>query len=314
MTMNSRLIKFKEKRVLITGANGFIGGHLIDALAGLGALVSVIDLKPGNGRMPVREYAGDLRDPDFTEACVTECAPEIIVHLAALKDRSADIGAFFKAVSINLAGSMNLFSSAMKLKGIESIVVLGTAEEYGSNSTPFIEGMREHPVSAYSFSKLCVTHLCEALNSLHQAPFVVLRPTIAYGPRQGQEMFLPALIKSLLENKAFPMTPGRQTRDFVYITDLINAVLSAAVTANARGQVINIGSGSPMAIGEVAVKVARLLGKEDLIRIGALDYRHGEAMEYYVDTNKARLMLDWAASVSFDEGLRRTVEYYQKGF
>ena len=127
-------------------------------------------------------------------------------------------------------------------------------------------------------------------------------------------MFLPALIKTLLANKEFPMTYGRQTRDFIYVTDLISAILLASVTPQAAGKVINIGSGSPVAIGEVAAKVARLLGKEDLIRIGALDYRHGEAMEYYVDTNKARLTLDWAASVSFDEGLRRTVEYYQKGF
>ncbi len=311
--LNSGLISLKGRRVLITGANGFIGGHLTGALNGLGALVSVADIRPGGSTAPVREYAGDLCDVDFTQTCVKECDPEIIIHLAASKERSVDIGAFSLAISSNLTGSLNLFAAAMKLRGLKSIVVLGTAEEYGNNTTPFVEDMRERPVSAYSYSKLCVTRLCETLNSLHGTPFVVLRPTVAYGPGQGHEMFLPALIKTLLANREFPMTSGIQTRDFIYVTDLISAIQLASVTPKAAGRVINIGSGSPVAIGEIAVKAARMLGREDLLRIGALDYRHGEAMEYYVDTGIARQLLDWTASISLEEGLRRTIEYYQKG-
>lgn len=313
MLTNSGLISLNGRRVLITGANGFIGGHLIDALDGLGALVTVVDMRHSDGKGPVREYVGDLCDANFTETCVKECAPEIIIHLAASKDRSADIGAFSHAVSTNLTGSINLFASAMKLKGLKSAVVLGTAEEYGNNPTPFVEDMRERPVSAYSYSKLCVTRLCETLYSLHGTPFVVLRPTVAYGPGQGQEMFLPALIKTLLAKKEFPMTHGIQTRDFVYVDDLINAILSASVSPQAAGQIINIGSGNPVAIADIASKAARLLGREDLLRIGALDYRCGEAMEYYVNTSRARQLLDWTASFSLDEGLKRTVKHYQKG-
>lgn len=310
---NSGLISIKGRRVLITGANGFIGRHLVDALDGLGALVSVVDMRQGDGKAPVREYVGDLRDADFTETCVKECAPEVIIHLAASKERSVDISAFSRVVSTNLTGSLNLFTSAVKLKGLKSVVVMGTAEEYGNNPVPFVEGMRERPVSAYSYSKLCVTRLCETLNLLHGTPFVVLRPTVAYGPGQGQEMFLPALIKTLLMDKEFQMTHGCQTRDFIYVTDLINAILSASVTPQAAGQVINIGSGNPVAIVDIAVKVARLLGREDLLRVGALDYRCGEAMEYCVDTSKARQLLGWTAAFSLDEALKRTIEYYQRG-
>lgn len=313
MLTKSGLISLNGRRVLITGANGFIGGHLVDALDGLGALVTIVDMRHGYFKPTVREYVGDLCDADFTEACIKECSPEIIIHLAASKDRSADIVAFSHAISTNLTGSINLFASAMKLKGLKSVVVLGTAEEYGKNPTPFVEDMRERPVSAYSYSKLCVTRLCETLYSLHRTPFVVLRPTVAYGPGQGPEMFLPALIKTLLAKKEFPMTHGIQTRDFVYVADLINAILSASVTPQAAGQVINIGSGNPVAIAEIAVKVARLLGREDLLRIGALDYRCGEAMEYCVDTSRALQLLDWTASFSLDEGLRHTIEHYQRG-
>lgn len=304
------LIVLKNLRVLITGANGFVGQYLTAELAGQGALISIFTRKPAHHPFVLKEYVGDLRDTAFVNACVKQSNPEVIFHLAAYKERSSEMSAFSAAIEINLIGSLNLFAAAMGLKSLHSIVVVGTAEEYGQNICPFIEGMRESPVTAYSFSKTCMTHLCEVLNKIHKMPFVVLRPTIAYGPGQNTDMFLPALIKSLILNEPFPMTQGRQTRDFIYITDLVDALIRASQCENISGHIFNIGSGFPILIADLAFMVEKLLKKSGLVQIGKVNYRRREVMEYYVDNVKARELLGWTPKVGIEEGLMKTIDYY----
>jgi len=302
-----------NKRVLITGAYGFIGRYLMEALTSQGARISVITQQSDQLSFAIKEYIGDLRDIDFVNSCVDQSDPEIIFHLAAFKERSSSIDAFIPAIETNLIGSLNLFAAANKVKSLKSIVVVGTAEEYGQNPCPFTEDMRESPVSAYSFSKLCMTHLCEVLNTLYNMPFVVVRPTLAYGPRQNTDMFLPALIKTLIEDKHFPMTPGMQTRDYVYITDLVDALIRAAEYGQGDEQIFNIGSGQPVAIASLALVVEKALGKSGLVQIGTIDYRSGEIMEYFVDNSKAKAFLGWEPTVSLEEGLKTTIDFYLRG-
>lgn len=303
---------FRDKRVLITGANGFIGRHLTGTLAAQGALISSLD-RTGSAGQDHQEYIGDLRDPAFVDRTIVQSDPEIIFHLAAFKERTAEIEAFSQAVSVNVMGSLNLFAAAKKLASLRSLVVIGTAEEYGRNPGPFNEKDREGPVNAYSFSKLCVTHLGEVLHKHYDLPCVMIRPTLAYGPGQDTDMFLPALIQALINDRPFLMTPGRQTRDYLYITDLIDALLKSALARDALGQVINIGSGRSLAIADLALRVQDYLGKSDLVRIGALQYRSGEVMEYGVDGGKARDLLHWHPRVGLEEGLKNTITYYQRG-
>lgn len=308
--MNGKVELLLEGRnVLVTGAQGFIGRSLVRALTGMKAHVAAMDMAPSDdgGTQDVTAYTGDLEDRTFVDDCVRRCRPDVVFHLAAFKERSSDMADFYRAVGVNIMGSLNLFSALNDGGRVSSVVVLGTAEEYGRNESPFNEAMRERPVTAYSYSKLCVTNLCGILHSLYRLPVTVLRPTLAYGPGQDAGMFLPSLIGSLIEGRPFVMTPGEQTRDFVYITDLVDAMIRASQAEGARGEVINIGSGKPVRLLEVVAMVERLLDRTGLVKVGGREYRPDEIMDYHVDTSKAKRLIRWEPKVGLDEGVRLTI-------
>lgn len=299
-------------RAFVTGASGFIGRHLVASLAAGGAVVSRLEHQHRSSASPGEVHVGDLRDAAFVARAVQACTPDVIFHLAAFKQRSARIDDFALALETNVLGSLNLFSAAATLPRLKAIVVMGTAEEYGHNVAPFVETMREQPVNAYSQSKQSLTHLCEVLYQLHRLPVVVLRPTIAYGPGQSTDMFLPALIRSLLAGVPFPMTAGGQTRDFVYVSDVVDAMQLAATREGVAGQILNIGSGQPVTIAALAHKVAAITGIPGLLQTGKLPYRPGEVMAYSVDTAKAFALLGWAPRIGLDQGLAATIEHFQR--
>ena len=302
----------KGTKTLVTGAAGFIGQHLLAALAAGGAKIATLDhhRSPRDGSS--ESHVGDLRDAAFVARAVRESAPDLIFHLAAFRQRSTGINDFVRALETNVLGSLHLFAAAAAQSSLKAIVVMGTAEEYGRNAAPFLETMRELPVSAYSHSKQALTHLCEVLHDLHGLPAVVLRPSIAYGPGQSSDMFLPALIRSLLADTPFPMTAGEQTRDFVYVSDVVDAMLLAATGTGLAGQILNIGSGQPVTIAALAHKVAALTGKPQLLQVGKLPYRHGEIMSYTVDTAKARALTGWSPQVGLEKGLAATIDFFRQ--
>jgi len=302
---------FSGKRIFVTGGSGFIGSHLIRQLQEMGAVVSLISREKKAGPTGITRYTGDIRDFSVVESCIRDCEPELIFHLAAYKERSEEIPAFRSSIETNLIGSLNVFSAAGSICSLESLITLGTAEEYGNSVPPFNERTREDPVTPYSFSKVCVSHMGELFFHLYNLPVTIVRPTLAYGPAQGTDMFLPALITSLLDNKLFPMTKGEQTRDFVYVADLVEALLMASKNTSARGQVLNIGSGIAVKLADITEKIERLTGRRGLVKFGGKPCRKNEVMEYFADVRKAEELLGWRAQTSLEDGLTRTIDYYR---
>jgi len=298
------------KNVLITGANGFVGKHLTSKLIDCSATVSTLTRFP-SPLQQLEQYIGDLRDNTFVEETVRTSNPNFIFHLAGYKNRTAAIPAFYDAIEHNVIGSLNLFHAASKLDSLEGIIIIGTAEEYGHNQCPFVEDMRESPVSAYSFSKLCLTNLCQVLHLQHKIPFTIIRPSLVYGPEQDESMFLPALIKSLLEGKPFNMTHGKQARDFLYVSDLIDSIVYATKNSQMNGEIFNVGSGKPTMIADIALMVGEMLNKPTLLRMGEIEYRSEEVMDYYVDNSKIRIMLGWTPKVDLKEGLIKTINFFK---
>lgn len=297
---------YRGARVLITGASGFIGRRLAAALEAAKARLTCLDVKP-SGKTAVR---CDLAAAAAARRAVAAARPDYIFHLAALTDRAQDAALLPRMLAANLTGAYNLFECARELPRLRGLVVFGTAEEYGPRGTAFRESMGENPVGPYSFSKVCVTNLARLYFNLYKLPATVLRPTLAYGPGQPPTMFLPALLTALAQDKPFPMTAGGQTRDFIYVDDLVEAALLAGLSARARGEVFNIGTNRPVQIAKAARMAAKLLGKEGLLRIGAKPYRKSEIMCYRAEVSKAAKLLGWKPRTTFEDGLRLTAESY----
>jgi UDP-glucose 4-epimerase len=306
---------YQERRVIITGGSGFVGRKLTARLSALGARVYVLDLN-----RPVDEETSnanfikaDLTNRKDVTSAIKTIEPEIVFHLAANISRATEFDRLYDMVGTNLVATMNLFDALSQTASLQSVVVAGTAEEYGTNEVPFREDLKENPVSPYSFSKVCQSHLCRLAYKLYGIPVAVLRASLAYGPGQEEVMLIPSLIKSLLRGEELPMTAGEQRRDFIYIDDLVEAYRLAGESDAAAGEIFNIGLGKSYKIKDVAIKIGRLLGREHLLRFGETGYRKYEVMEYEVDFTKARKLLGWTPKVDIDRGLRLTVEGFKKG-
>ena len=310
--MNIQTNQLQVAKVIITGATGFIGRHLAQAVAASGA--SVYGLSRSESYIAdVHGYVCDITDRRLLNEIVGDVRPSHIFHLAGNKARSANIKDFRQCIDENLIGTLNLLEACEAASCVPRFISLGTCEEYGGAEAPYLETTREVPVSAYSCSKVAMTQLLQTYHRIHGFPTVVLRPSLAYGPGQGDEMFLPALIRSLLSGQRFAMSRGGQTRDYVYIDDLIRAILLAAERPEAIGQVINISSGMPTRIIDVTRLAVNLIGKEAeaLLDIGKIAYRQGEAMNYWANRAKAKQLLGWEPGVNLCDGMARTVAYYK---
>lgn len=303
---------YNKKRVLITGGSGFMGKHLQKELFNYGAFITIIDKNPQHTKS-INAIKCDICDYKNLEKVIRDISPEIVFHLAANIDRTSEFDIIRNMIAVNLVGTLNLFESLKNIFSCHAIIVAGTSEEYGNNQAPYKEYYKEDPVSPYSFSKVSVSYLSKMLFNIYKLPIIVLRPTLAYGPGQKEIMFIPTLIKTLLRNERFMMTPGEQTRDFIYIDDLVNAYIKAGVSEEYFGEIFNIGSGKAYKIKDIAYKIASLLNKQNFLKIGAKDYRKSEIMSYFVDISKAKNCLRWAPKIEINEGLKKTIEWYSCG-
>lgn len=301
---------FENKRVLITGANGYIGSYLTSELLTHKADVYTISRHPA-ARKDIKEYCLDITNQSKTAVAVKEINPEYIFHLAAYKDRNSNIDSFKEAINTNICGTFNICSAAHELNQLKSIICIGTAEEYGNrNKTPFSEEMREDPASPYSYTKTCTAHLANIMHKLYDLPVTYLRPAVVYGPGQSPDLFIPSMIITLKNNQIFKMSSGEQTRDFLYISDLIKAILLAAENRRSIGEIINIGTGRPVKLYDISRYISEKMCKTDLVESGALRYRNSEVMDYCVDCRKAEEILNWIPETSLEEGLAKTIEYF----
>ncbi len=304
---------FKNKRVLVTGASGFIGQHLCKALFEKDATVIGLTRSMLDNKYLSEQYDLDILDEAAITQTIHAVQPEFIVHLAASKNRSVDTVAYREGYKTNLIGSLNLINACQDVSVLTRFIFLGSTDEYGQLHAPFKESDKEAPMTAYGASKLAVTEVLRTLSRSNEFPSVILRPTIAYGPGQDDSMFLPALIRSLVAGKNFEMSLGEQTRDLIYVDDLVKAIMSALLTPGLCGDVINISSAEPIRIDSLAKMTANILGDEvgKLLKFGAKDYRRADTMEYWASNVLAKKLLGWSPGTSLEEGVRQTIGYFK---
>lgn len=301
---------YKNKTVLITGATGFIGQHLMHKLGRIGAKVI------GTSRSKIENNKDfeqlNLNNKQQTEALINKLQPHYVFHLAAQKSRDSSLSALDASIHDNMLGSLNLFTANTNNPNLNAVISLGTIDEYGRALAHTNSDCHPQPATPYGLSKYCVSILAEMLAREYQLPIMTLRPSLAYGPRQDVDMFIPALIQSLLNGQAFPMTAGEQTRDFIYIDDLVEGILTAGCQKSFIGKTLNIGAGVSRKLRDVVAIITSNLQASHLVELGAVPYRNGEIMNYQVDSSELLSNTNWKPLTSLEDGLRKTIDYYQK--
>ena len=310
---------WKGKRVLVTGAGGFIGSHLTDRLVNLGADVHALvhynalgtwgwlDASPS--RDSVRVIAGDICDRDSMRHAIGGC--EVVFHLAALIGIPYSYHAPSSYVRTNVEGTLNVLHAARE-GGVECMIHTSTSEAYGT--AQYVPMDEKHPLqgqSPYSASKIGADKMAEAYHASFQFPVVTVRPFNTFGPRQSARAVIPTIIAQLLSGKAVRLGNVHPTRDLNYVTDTVDGLILAAATRKAIGRTINLGSGQETSIGELAELLARLmkrrltLERED----GRVRPETSEVERLVADARLAQELLGWKPRVGLEEGLSRTIEW-----
>jgi NAD dependent epimerase/dehydratase len=315
------MMDWANKRVLVTGAGGFIGSRLAARLVALGARVrAVVRYNSRNdwgllevlapevkGALEIRP--GDVTDPFWTLRQVEGC--EVIFHLAALIAIPYSYTAARQFLAVNCTGTLNLLEAA-RLGGVERFVHTSTSETYGAAQyTPMDE---KHPLrgqSPYAASKIGADKLVESYHLSFGVPASVIRPFNTYGPGQSARAVIPTIISQGLDGEVIRLGLLTPRRDLTYVDDTVAGFIKIAAEPAAIGEVINVGSGEAVAIGELAERLMALLGGGRRVVFDETRTRPpaSEVMELVCDHRKARSLLGWQPRVSLEEGLQETIRF-----
>jgi UDP-glucose 4-epimerase len=305
---------------LVTGGAGFIGSHLVEALARQGRRVRVLDdLSTGvasnlDGLAGVELVRGDVGDP----AAVARAAEgaELVFHLAALASVQKSVEAPAESHRVCAAGTVHVLDAARRA-GARRVVYAASASAYG---TPEGEVQSEAtavmPLSPYAAAKLAGELYCQAFTATYGLETVRLRFFNIFGPRQRADSPYSGVIAIFAAALAEGRTPtifgdGQQTRDFTYVSDVVQALLLAAERPGVSGDVFNIGTGKPTSLLDLVAALNRQLGKNVTPRFA--DARAGDIRHSRADVSKGRQKLGYEPAVSFDEGLAKTLAWYRAG-
>lgn len=315
---------YRGRRVVVTGADGFIGSHLTEALLRLGA--RVIPFVRGSARLgsgawhfrcletPVEDFetilSGDISAPD-TILRIADAAPDVVFHLAAIAYVDYSFRCPVEVFQVNAGGTMNVLEAARRLPDIERIVVTSSSEVYGTCLGDSIDESHPlNPTSPYAASKLAADRMAWAYRATFGLPVVILRPFNTYGPRHTYDV-IPKFIRLALRNQ--PLTihgDGLQSRDFNYVDDTVAGFLLAGAKPESVGGVFNLGCGKDVSIRHVAETIVRLADSRSEIAYGS--GRAAEVRCLRADATRAREILGHAPRVSLEEGLCRNIEWERK--
>jgi NAD dependent epimerase/dehydratase len=307
---------------LVTGGGGFIGSHLVEALAAAGHRVRVLLRYNSAGSLGhlaglppelmrhVEIVFGDIADPTLTRALVRDC--DVVYHLAALIGIPYSYAAPASYVTTNINGTLNMLQ-ACRESPVRRLIITSTSEVYGTGRYLPID--EAHPLQAqspYAATKIAADKLAEAFYKSFDLPVVTLRPFNTYGPRQSARAVIPTiLVQALSGEQEIRLGSLDPKRDLTFVTDTVHAFILAGEAPGIEGEVIHFGQGKTISVGELAQKCLDVVGSS--ARISTTSERHrppkSEVEVLLCNPAKARATLGWSPEVGLDDGLRRVADY-----
>ena len=313
-------MNWQGKSVLVTGAGGFIGSHLCEALITRGANVRALVHYNSLGRWgwldssdlkdEMDVLAGDIADRDSVKQAMS--GVDTVFHLAALIAIPYSYAAPASYVNSNVVGTLNVVQAARELE-ISKVVHTSTSEVYGTALTVPIS--EEHPLqgqSPYSASKIGADKIAESFHLSFNVPIVTVRPFNTFGPRQSSRAVIPTIISQCVANvdsiKLGSLTP---TRDMNFVSNTVDGFMSAAVSSKAVGRTINLGSGREISIGDLAKLIMKQCKVDIPIKCEEQRQRpqNSEVNRLLADNSLAKELLNWTPSVSLEDGLSKTIDW-----
>lgn len=299
---------FMRRKVLVTGATGFLGWHLCTLLVDLGAEVVGVSRSASRTKLPpgVQADAINLNLVDDAIALVERTRPDYIFHLAGLvtADRSPDL--VLPMLFGNLVGTVHVLHAALKV-ACKRVVQLGSSEEIGSvDGESWIV-----PTSPYAAAKAAGSSYGRMFNRLYGLPVVIARPFLVYGPRQAGSKLIPYTILSLLRGETPLLTSGGQVRDAIFVTDLVRGILYSALSDAAVGQTLDLGSGVSHSVREIVQVIVELMGSKISPQFDKVPQR-SEEQRHVADIARTREIIAWEPRWQLKDGLRETIAWYRR--
>jgi UDP-glucose 4-epimerase len=292
----------KGQQALVTGASGFIGSRLCSRLLETGAEVHAVS-RSRQESGAVHWKATDLSDTEGTLALVRQVKPDLIFHLASHVSGSRGLDVVLPTLHANLVSTVNILVAAAEV-GCGRVLLAGSLEEPDSKDPQPV------PVSPYAAAKFAAGAYGRMFHSLHGVPVVMLRIFMVYGPGQRDETKLvPYVITSLLRGESPELSSGTRLVDWVYVDDVVDALIASTATEQALGETLDVGSGSLTPIRGVVEEIVRLLRPAVEPRFGALPDRPKERIRV-ADIDRAQAVLGWAPRTPLNDGLAATVDWY----
>jgi nucleoside-diphosphate-sugar epimerase len=303
-------------KVLLTGATGFLGSFVLQALIEKGVDTAIL-IRPSSDTWRIQSalnkvhlFYGDLKQLSSIKEKITVYRPTALVHLAwtgvfnTSRNHSSQVD--------NVRTSYNLFRLAID-SGVSTIMGFGSQAEYGPSSVMLKEDMLTQPTTFYGVTKLTTGHLLRTLCVQHNVRWIWQRIFSSYGPKDNPKWFIPSLILKLLKQEKIDLTEGKQHWDYLYVEDVANAILLALFDDKAEG-VFNVGSGITYTIRDIAEKIKCRVDHSAQLNFGQVPYRPDQVMFLQANVQRLKQELRWFPKVPLEEGLERTVSWYKKDY
>jgi nucleoside-diphosphate-sugar epimerase len=290
--------------VLVTGASGFIGSRLVARLAKTGGEIHAVSRSPvAHDAVGPRWWQADLADVAATRALVRAVRPAAIFHLASHVAGARDVALVIPTFANNLGTTVNLLTAAAEAGSIR-VVLAGSMEEPQADSAESV------PCSPYAAAKFAATGYGRMFHALFGVPVVLLRLFMVYGPGQRDvKKLIPYVILSLLRGESPELMSGERAVDWIFVEDVVDALIAAASASGIDGTPLDVGSGELVSVREVVRRLVDIMQPAVQPRFGALPDRMLEQIRV-ADVATSESRLGWRPSTSLDDGLRKTVEWY----